>query len=142
MRVVRRREFDVYDLWSVSDPKVVFLLRRRALSQVGRCIRIRTLLLTMLFIPFMGSALLVALARALCYSLGVGGTVLCGVCTALIGWRVLQVWERRVIRRFLPEILASHGRCTSCGYPLADSEGRRCPECGASDASRAHVGGA
>lgn len=62
---------------------------------------------------------------------GVPAAFGCGVVVGLMINGIQLLWfPRRKHERAVYELLASHGRCTSCGYRLSECNAGRCPECG------------
>jgi Flp pilus assembly protein TadB len=101
-------------------------------SLISRCteqLRARRKRVLLLSCSLMGAAVAVVVTWM---SLGFWGRMFAFFLGALTVTLFLKAWERRQVRRMLPDVLRAHGRCENCGYDLsAATAGQRCPECGA-----------
>lgn len=123
------------------EEKLTGIDDREAVRAVKRLCRHKTASVRYMIVPTILASVCASLAATLFvlivpsggWYLHLGGVVC--IC-ALVGWSITQVFQIRQAKRFLPEILASLGRCTRCGYKILEVQDMRCPECGQSVAAK------
>ena len=116
-------------LSGIEDEKTRWEIWR---SAVLRCSRIGPFVIASILILAALAAVLSVAARPL---IGQRGIYVAMIPALFLGAEVHDLWLRRSIRRELPRLLASLGRCAKCGYLVTASTSVRCPECGRPAAS-------
>jgi hypothetical protein len=115
------------ELWGISDPEVVRTIEDTCARQASRY-RARYVIGAALASGVVGAALGVALWASFGGVSRLFQVVLVWIaCTVAACW-VSRQGARHSARRALPQVLASMGRCTRCGYDLHGQA--LCTECG------------
>ena len=120
-------------LWGISDSDVVRDIERRCARRLGPArVSWESSLLAAIGAT-VGAVVGVGGAWA-SRRLGFGGQRCIAAVSIVTGTAIgccLGYWQRRrACLRILPEVLASLGRCTNCGFDVATSDRTVCPECG------------